>query len=641
MSDFKIVKLLDAISISLTGPSFTGAYNGATTYQIGQSVSYNGSSYVALAVTLGNLPTDTSFWQLIASKGDTGSPGPSDHLLLTNIGTNTHAQIDTHIADTSNPHAVTKSQVGLGNADNTSDINKPISTATQTALDIHSNSVKFSVGIGRLYTTIQSALNAIGAATNVTEFKTHYYVTVAGGIYDESLTIPRGRSITLIAEGQVILGDGAGANWASTTPRSITTDFRDVDAFGSDIKPALNIISITQVDPTSTFLAEAGCFRISGNLNIAGGGGAIASTVNLISVKIDGLLNASSSGLVNLLMLKTYIVGTITGASTILQRIIDCQFDSLISVDGYNSFTNCEIKAGMTVVTNFNTLPPSGIFHSTLFGTFTGPASSIKLDLSSDYFFRTNSAVLGGAATKVLLSPVASASVAGVLSSADWNTFSDHISNAIDAHDASAISNIPSGNLSSTDVQSALDELQTDINSRSLDSLVVHLAGTETITGAKTFYDEIIIAANDFASNPIYSYNVDPVGNTALIVANDTFKSLALGIFGGTALPYGAITSNHTYIYSGGESLTLMSETTGSKIKFATSGTAEQMRLSENGNLLINTTTDNATDKLQVNGSMTVSNNRIKDVSTPTSNTDAANKLFVEDTSLLYSLIFG
>lgn len=40
-----------------------------------------------------------------------------------------------HIGDTNNPHGVTKSQVGLGNVDNTSDINKPISTATQTALD--------------------------------------------------------------------------------------------------------------------------------------------------------------------------------------------------------------------------------------------------------------------------------------------------------------------------------------------------------------------------------------------------------------------------------------------------------------------------------------------------------------------------
>lgn len=45
------------------------------------------------------------------------------------------SQLDTHISNKSNPHSVTKVQVGLGNVDNTSDANKPISNATQTALN--------------------------------------------------------------------------------------------------------------------------------------------------------------------------------------------------------------------------------------------------------------------------------------------------------------------------------------------------------------------------------------------------------------------------------------------------------------------------------------------------------------------------
>ena len=43
--------------------------------------------------------------------------------------------LTTHKEDKDNPHKVTKRQVGLGNVDNTSDANKPISTATQSALD--------------------------------------------------------------------------------------------------------------------------------------------------------------------------------------------------------------------------------------------------------------------------------------------------------------------------------------------------------------------------------------------------------------------------------------------------------------------------------------------------------------------------
>lgn len=42
--------------------------------------------------------------------------------------------LNLHKADMTNPHAVTKAQVGLANVDNTSDANKPVSTATATAL---------------------------------------------------------------------------------------------------------------------------------------------------------------------------------------------------------------------------------------------------------------------------------------------------------------------------------------------------------------------------------------------------------------------------------------------------------------------------------------------------------------------------
>ena len=47
----------------------------------------------------------------------------------------TNATLTVHTSNKSNPHNVTKSQIGLGNVDNTSDLNKPISTATQNTLD--------------------------------------------------------------------------------------------------------------------------------------------------------------------------------------------------------------------------------------------------------------------------------------------------------------------------------------------------------------------------------------------------------------------------------------------------------------------------------------------------------------------------
>ena len=52
--------------------------------------------------------------------------------------------VDDHISDRGNPHNVTKTQIGLGNVDDTSDIDKPISTATQNALDTKADSQELS-----------------------------------------------------------------------------------------------------------------------------------------------------------------------------------------------------------------------------------------------------------------------------------------------------------------------------------------------------------------------------------------------------------------------------------------------------------------------------------------------------------------
>lgn len=50
------------------------------------------------------------------------------------LANNAQNDIDTHSAKTDNPHSVTKAQVGLGNCDNTSDVNKPVSTAQATSI---------------------------------------------------------------------------------------------------------------------------------------------------------------------------------------------------------------------------------------------------------------------------------------------------------------------------------------------------------------------------------------------------------------------------------------------------------------------------------------------------------------------------
>ena len=56
-----------------------GTYSAITTYQANDTVSYNGSSYICILESTGNLPTDTTYWALIAQKGIDGE-GAGDML---------------------------------------------------------------------------------------------------------------------------------------------------------------------------------------------------------------------------------------------------------------------------------------------------------------------------------------------------------------------------------------------------------------------------------------------------------------------------------------------------------------------------------------------------------------------------------
>lgn len=87
------------------------------------------------------------------------------------------SNLTTHKSDKNNPHSVTKTQVGLSNVDNTSDADKPISTAAETrlsaldsAIDTHienksnpHNVTKAQVGLGNVDNTADSVKNVLSA----------------------------------------------------------------------------------------------------------------------------------------------------------------------------------------------------------------------------------------------------------------------------------------------------------------------------------------------------------------------------------------------------------------------------------------------------------------------------------------------
>ena len=73
--------IIDLGKVSIT---WRGTYAGGTAYTPKDAVVYNNASYICIANTTGNLPTDTTYWNVMAAKGVDG----------TNVGTTITTQGD-------------------------------------------------------------------------------------------------------------------------------------------------------------------------------------------------------------------------------------------------------------------------------------------------------------------------------------------------------------------------------------------------------------------------------------------------------------------------------------------------------------------------------------------------------------------
>lgn len=99
----------------------------------------------------------TSQAGVMSSADKTKLNGLKDQAGITSDIDAVQTNLETHINNKSNPHEVTKDQVGLSEVDNTSDANKPISTATQNALNS-----KFNASDGNaLKQTIENMPNLV------------------------------------------------------------------------------------------------------------------------------------------------------------------------------------------------------------------------------------------------------------------------------------------------------------------------------------------------------------------------------------------------------------------------------------------------------------------------------------------------
>lgn len=84
-----------------------GEYNNSTQYYVFDLVNYKGNSYYAKVDTIGNLPTNTTYWQLVAEKGNVGPTGLTGNGISSITKTGTSGLVDTYTITYTNGNTTT------------------------------------------------------------------------------------------------------------------------------------------------------------------------------------------------------------------------------------------------------------------------------------------------------------------------------------------------------------------------------------------------------------------------------------------------------------------------------------------------------------------------------------------------------
>jgi hypothetical protein len=194
-----------------------------------------------------------------------------------------------------------KADVGLGNVDNTSDADKPVSTATQTALDLKANLASPT------FTGTPTAPTA-ATATNTTQIATTAYVKAQGYI----------TSYTEVDTLATVTGRGATTSTALTLNGNVSVGTSAKLSFGSQVRQMIDLWStsygIGVQSSTQYFRTGSGFAWFRGGVhsdtaNDAGSGGVVA-------MRMDGSSNLTVTGNISAANFSGTSSGTNTGDQT-------------------------------------------------------------------------------------------------------------------------------------------------------------------------------------------------------------------------------------------------------------------------------------------------------------------------------------
>lgn len=165
-------------------------------------------------------PISTATQTALNSKYDTSNP--AGYITLAEVPASAVTSVNTQTGDV----VLTKTDVGLSNVDNTSDLNKPISTATQTALNGKQDSLGF---------TPENVANK-STDTNLGNSNTLYPSQNAVKVYvDNSVAAGSAPDATTLSKGIIQLSGDLGGTATSPTVPALATK-QDTLVSGANIK---------------------------------------------------------------------------------------------------------------------------------------------------------------------------------------------------------------------------------------------------------------------------------------------------------------------------------------------------------------------------------------------------------------------
>jgi hypothetical protein len=195
---------------------------------------------------------------------------------------------DSHIADTANPHSVTKAQVGLSNVDNTSDATKDAAVATLTnktltspVINTPTGIVKGDVGLGNVDNTSDATKDAAVAT-----------------LTNKTLTSPVINTPTGIVKGDVGLGNvdnTSDANKPVSTAQQTALDLK-LDKTGGTISSNLTVSGDFTVNGTTTSVNSTTLDVADANITINNGGTEAAADAGVSGITVE-MSDATDAGI--------------------------------------------------------------------------------------------------------------------------------------------------------------------------------------------------------------------------------------------------------------------------------------------------------------------------------------------------------